>query len=397
MSLFLVLILVLVLHHYDAKPCVPKKLYSVLIVGQDYDSINNYTAAVNASYNSITRDLYMPFGYMTYTALQSPTGSLTGLKKPINYGSGIEWASGLVELYPNKNLQIGLYLVDSCDDIVNGKLNYEIDYLANYIDDLALHNIHVYLRIGYEFDNPYNNYEPSTYQKAFKHIVIRFRRMGIANVAFVWHSYAQATKLSIDNWYPGDTYVDWCGVSIFEQPYACTVPLKCIMPEVETVLKFCNDRNKPLMIAESTPFGGIVDETDHNNQVNEAGYEGSTWSRWFVAVLALIEKYDIRMFSYINCNWDALPMWQQNHAVGVQWGDTRVEQYPDLFSRWKRQMLLSSRFFWDDGDKCMEEDAKVTDDAQFYYYYDDADIKPTNRSTHPSYSLISFSLSLHSL
>lgn len=380
--LLVTLLLVLILQHYDAKPCIPKKLYSVLVVGQDFDSINNYTAAVNASYYLNTNeDLYMPFGYMTYTALRSPTGSLTGLKKPIDYGSGIEWASGLAQLYPNKNLQMGLYLVDSCDDIVNGKLNDEIDYLASYIDDLAMHNIHVYLRIGYEFDNPSNQYVPGTYQKAFKHIVIRFRRMGIANVAFVWHSYAQATSVKVDNWYPGDAYVDWCGVSVFEQPYSCTVPLKCIMPDVENVLKFCDDHNKPLMIAESTPFGGIVDETDHNNQANEAGYEGSTWSRWFVAVMALIEKYDIRMFSYINCDWDSFPMWQQNHAMGIKWGDSRVEKYPDLFARWKSQILLNSRFFWDDEDKCMEEDVEVTDDTQFYYYYDDADVKPTPLST----------------
>ena len=46
---------------------------------------------------------------MAYTALASAqTGALKGLRDPIDYGTGIEWASGLMNRYPNASLQLGL-------------------------------------------------------------------------------------------------------------------------------------------------------------------------------------------------------------------------------------------------------------------------------------------------
>ena len=57
------------------------------------------------------------------------------------------------------------------------------------------------------------------------------------------------------------------------------------------------------MIAESTPFGGIIEEGASNLGPNRAGFYGSSWTRWFLPVLTFIEKHDIRMWCYINCNW----------------------------------------------------------------------------------------------
>ena len=96
--------------------------------------------------------------------------------------------------------------------------------------------------------------------------------------------------LPISSWYPGDDVVDWCGVSIFTQPYACQLADKCQMPYAEDVAAFCKARQKPLMVAESTPFGGIV-STDGDN---EAGIRGSSWNKWFVPVLSFINKVGLR-------------------------------------------------------------------------------------------------------
>ena len=35
------------------------------------------------------------------------------------------------------------------------------------------------------------------------------------------------------------------------------------------------------------------------------------------------------MWSYINCNWDAQPMWR-----GEDWGDTRAEAHAELIAIW---------------------------------------------------------------
>ena len=96
------------------------------------------------------------------------------------------------------------------------------------------------------------------------------------------------------------------------------------------------------MVAESTPFGGIVDgeggevgeggsgglnsgKLGSNSITNRAGYRGFTWDIWFKPLLAWIEFNDIEAWCYINCDWDAQPMWQKNHAPGAYWGDTRIE------------------------------------------------------------------------
>ena len=57
-------------------PCVPVQGKTALVVGQDFYSITNYTTAFDA----------IPFGVMSYTALRSDTGDLTGLLDPIDYG-----------------------------------------------------------------------------------------------------------------------------------------------------------------------------------------------------------------------------------------------------------------------------------------------------------------------
>ena len=63
------------------------------------------------------------------------------------------------------------------------------------------------------------------------------------------------------------------------------------------------------MIAESTPFGGIDKVAKkHNIPSNEV------WRVWFQKVLDLIDEFDIGMWSYINCNWEAQPMW---HNVSI--------------------------------------------------------------------------------
>ena len=43
---------------------------------------------------------------MAYTSLLN----VSGLDSPTQYGSGVEWAGGLMSLFPEADLQLGLYL-----------------------------------------------------------------------------------------------------------------------------------------------------------------------------------------------------------------------------------------------------------------------------------------------
>jgi hypothetical protein len=136
-------------------------------------------------------------------------------------------------------------------------LNEEIDRLVEYLERCKAKK--VFLRIGYgkkkdeelfrlflfewdlsvilrrrclaplsiEFDNPYFGYseDPPAYIAAFQIIVdtcrAKLSTRALKKIEFVWHSWAAelAPGRIIDDFYPGDDYVDWVGISIFQQLY----------------------------------------------------------------------------------------------------------------------------------------------------------------------------------
>lgn len=340
------------------RPCVPIKGKVGLIIGQDYWEIRNYTRA-------FTEDNPRPFGVAAYTALDSENGRLTGLWNPINYGSGVEWAGGLHNEYPGSALQLGLYLVGAEHRTMNGELDNEITFLAEFIRE---YEAPVYLRIGYEFDSKENNYDAPAYIAAFRRIVDLIRGTayedatdptksvsGAKNVAFVWHAagFEPRDNMNIEDWFPGESYVDWCGISVFQQPYECKeeFTFEGCMEHAIRMAKFCHQKTIPLMIAESTPFGGIVTEEDAKENptaTNGAGYMGSTWVGWFTTVLHFIDRFDVKIWTYINCDWDRLPMWKKNHAPGKHWGDSRLQVHTDIAKHWREEVLQKSKFKWGD-------------------------------------------------
>jgi hypothetical protein len=185
------------------------------------------------------------------------------LNSPVDYGSGVEWAKGLISKYNTTSLQLGetqqmwydmarystaqhytiiflslslsralslslalthylslslflppltlpshsgLWLVGSCEDIVAGKLSKEIKKLSNFF--LSIYPTTVYLRVGYEFDSFENNYNPVAYGSAYRTIVDSLRLYGVQNVAYVWHSYSDRPQggYPLSSWYPGERW-----------------------------------------------------------------------------------------------------------------------------------------------------------------------------------------------
>ena len=123
---------------------------------------------------------------------------------------------------------------------------------------------------------------------------------------------------------------------------------------------------KPTMIAESTPFGGINNETMvmRNLTMDDA------WDLWFDPVLNLVEKHDISMWCYINCDWDSQPMWRN-----IGFGDTRLSSNKYVTNQWKKHVLNSDgkhdRFLLADSfKKCGRSRYNVIpDDHRFYYLF----------------------------
>jgi len=129
----------------------PGKTY--LTIGQDLFSINEYVieqynASLHSGRMNNIKD-FIPSAVMVYTSLFSFEN---GTSLPTDYGSGVEYADGLLNsIFPNEEigLQIGLWLEgeEGCDKINSGEAYDEIMKMIRYIEKCSASQI--FLRIGY--------------------------------------------------------------------------------------------------------------------------------------------------------------------------------------------------------------------------------------------------------
>ena len=277
----------------------PPAGHCLLIIGQDKDSTDEYTKAVG-----------LPLGgTMMYTSIQE----LKGMTTATEYGAGVQDFSYLAERYPDAVLQIGLYMVGALNDVAAGKYDSNIDRLGDWIRKTKRP---VYLRVGYEFDYPENNYEPREYIRAFRHVRDRLEKHQVSNVAYVWHSYAGPNSGNSAQWYPGDDYVDWVAVSWFDPK----------QPHLETIARLAKRLGKPLMIAEATA-----------RRIGTK--QGSrTWNQWFRPCLEYMKRHDVRVLCYINWEWDSFQMFR-----GQGWGDCRIQANRIVQAEWLKE-FSSTRY-----------------------------------------------------
>lgn len=84
---------------------------------------------------------------------------------------------------------------------------------------------------------------------------------------------------------------------------------------------------KPFMIAEATP------KADFEPSLGEAA-----WTGWYGPTFDFIEAHNVKLFSYINADWESQTLW-----TGQGWGDTRVQSNETALENWKAK-LAEPRF-----------------------------------------------------
>lgn len=287
---------------------MPPEDKTLLIIGQYLGAIGGLADYKEGYVDSVQ---VVPAGLTTYTGIPS----LGGLREKDNWGSGDVNAELLVNTpqFDNSALSIGLWVgAGDLKNVAAGTHDEAIDTLGNWIKEQKRP---VFLRIGYEFDGIWNAYEPADYVAAFRHIVDRLRALEVNNAATVWQSatwfegnYNQHGWME---WYPGDDYVDWFGMSYF-------------IPAAEVFnnwLKLAREHGKPVMIAESTPKGKSTTSSEGD----------ALWADWYQPFFDFIHNNAdvIKAVAYINVNWDEQNMWK-----GQGWGDSRVQINPALLKHW---------------------------------------------------------------
>lgn len=290
-------------YEYKQTKFVPPAGKTLLIMGQTVQDVDNYME--NFSNQPI------PGGWSAYWGVPEFNGITENHTNP---NGSTQNHQMLVDRFPNTVMHSAMWMVGTWDVAQKTANGLYDDVIRKYSDWVKSINRPVFLRIGYEFDGPHNELEPDEYVRAYKHVVDLMRAEGVENVAFVWHSYAAPPykEYPISEWYPGDEYVDWVGLSVFGQIY-----LKADHQTYgNTVLEFAKNHHKPVMYAESSPVNGI-------EPINL-----DSWNQWFVNFFSLSYSKNIKAISFINADWE------QYSFPGVSWGDARLANNPYISDAW---------------------------------------------------------------
>ena len=302
----------------------PKNGEVLFFIGQDLEAVGglqNYSDGYLDTFD-------VPVGVTSYTNL-SPgdesfgyyTKGLDGIKDVANWGAGDTCAQYYVtnEKFKNTMISIGLSLVNHEKNIAIGKHDNLIREFGNWIKTTKKP---IFLRIGYEFDGwDWNNYNKKYYLESWKRIYNIFKEMNIENVAYIWQSKGTGSNQEVlEDWYPGDEIVDWCGYSYFGNPD-------------EEMIVFARKHKKPVFIAEATPVnenGGLYFDSDLKKET----VAKRTWNTWFTPFFKVINDNPdvVKAFSYINVDWPSQAMWINN--LTFQQVDSRIQKSEYISKKW---------------------------------------------------------------
>jgi hypothetical protein len=318
----------------------PKDGEVILFIGQENDALGG---TVNDT-NGYLDHFQAPGGFTMYTDIMPGVTEKFGDKSFTYTGlNGIyqtdDWGDGLENMslqlsdvdFNNSALAIGLAIIDNDAKIADGTHDNHIKRLSDFC--LSLGKRPVFLRIGFEFDGPWNHYDKESYKKAFRRIKDKLDLQGVTNVAYVWQSKGFGmTVQDLEEWYPGDAYVDWCGYSFFNGYKA------------QKIVDFATIKGKPVFICEATPTS-----TDWKN--DPQGNTGLTkemilsnpeqakmaWDEWFVPFFETINSNPktIKAISYINANWRIRPRWKVNDTFKNI--DARLQLSDFISKKWKEE------------------------------------------------------------
>lgn len=293
----------------------------LVFVGQDNASVggtadytNGYVDNVGVP-GGITHYVYFSDGWHSRHGYDMLKGAVSGLNSTMTWGAG----PMNMKLYADSPklkdciLHISISMEGGYDrQAADGKLDHLIDELGAFLK--TYENRKFLIRIGYEFNTSHNNYDPESFKKAWIRMVDKWRAAGLQNFATVFASNGTEKYSKWAPYYPGDEYVDWVGYSHFKDKKG-TRGSACF--------KFAREHNKPVFIAESAPKGVFLDKADGPQ----------AWAKWYEPFFQIIEKNKdvVRAISYINCNWDAQPMWNN-------WGNTRLEENDYVRKEWLKKM-----------------------------------------------------------
>lgn len=306
----------------------PRNGECFIFAGQDLGAVGGME-----EYNEGYCDYFKtPAGVTAYIGFMG-AGGIYGMFGISNWGSGDCSLNKYttVSRFDNCMFAIGLPITSKETDIVKGTYDKAIKALAKWLKEVSPRP--VFLRIGYEFDGyDWNHYKPATYVPAYRYIKDMLDSEGVENVAYVWQSKGYGCSLAkMEEFYPGDEYVDWCGYSYFDQSDTL-------------MLDFARLKKKPVFIAESTPTTQDGNWKYDNCYLTDEDDARRLHDEWFEVLLDLIEENEdvIKAWHYINVDWYAQELWKTN--ITFQKVDSRIHVSELISGWWTDNVINNDRF-----------------------------------------------------
>ncbi|WP_242442076.1 glycoside hydrolase family 26 protein [Streptomyces sp. CB02460] len=414
---------------------VPADGKVMMVMGQDSDTLSDYRTDVLGRQEL---GAPAPGGVTLYTnlVLGGSPAPLAGMNGPVNWGAGtVDFARTMNE-YPGAAVAVGLYLSDAtsgCNnqplraiigrndaDVTAGSPNLITQYRAKVdemINRFKSYDRDILLRIGYEFDGPWNCYSADFYKDAFRYIKGRIDALGASRVATVWQSAAWPVNTStdhpewgyvvtdpkhFDNWYPGDAYVDWVGLSAFYNSRSVRTQWGCGSHDTDPVglqnrvLVFARSHGKSAMVAEAAPQGartgaGSTSCIFTNSPAPASGQ--AIWDGWHAGYFDWVNtnKDVIRAAAYINTNWDSQTQWQCSPGAQAggpgcangNWGDSRVQANATVLNNFVAEI---KKPLWSTGSSGTTDPTDPTDPTNPTDPTDPTDPGDGGSGTEPTYT-----------
>lgn len=283
--------------------------------GQDIDGFLDYSRALGPGLE--------PAMYMTYVSITQGHDSV------VSWGRRVRDELERIGS-PTVIPQIGLNMAGGKDSgkgrdgaVARGEVDANIEA---FCDAVASFDRPVFVRIGYEFEGSWNGYDPETFPDAWIRITKALRERGLP-AATVWCcAGASSGPIPVEQliaFYPGDAWVDWWGIDLFNADEA-------LSDHTAEFLDQAGQHGKPVMIGEATPrYVGVLDGK-------------KSWDEWFAPFFELVAtRPEIKAISYINWEWSE---WSDKLGFGWHdWGDARIERNETVLDAYRA--AISSELF----------------------------------------------------
>ncbi len=260
-----------------------------------------------AGYTEVMGPSRHPMLYMEYTGANDTPGEVK---------EEIDMYKNILNHYPEDvGLQLGLSMTRGGNgyeaDVANGIHDEGLIALAKHLDSL---NRVVFVRIGYEANGFWNNYTSVSYRDAFRHVTDIFRSVS-DSIATVWCVHPVDNMSKIMTYYPGDEYVDWWSIDLFQTNFITNNTTAAFMDSAVA-------HQKPVMIGEATPTETGVGEGQ------------KSWDDWYRVFFETIrENPVIKAFCYINRDW-------AYRGGQPTWGNSKIEDDQVVACNYRNEMDL---------------------------------------------------------